>query len=146
MPYIFVYGTLRKELHNNWLLDKDTYICKTTTTNLFYMVATKSKAYPFISNTPILYVSPAPCKIVGELYDVSPSTLKILDSLEGHPHTYTRHSIDVDGCLEVVDASILTSDDVRDGIRNSGRYVPIVTGDFALFVLSNTHTNSPHPQ
>jgi gamma-glutamylcyclotransferase (GGCT)/AIG2-like uncharacterized protein YtfP len=132
MPYIFVYGTLRKELHNNWLLYHDNFIGQYTTTESFYMVSQKSKSFPFISAEHILGES-FPCKVVGEIYDVSPLVLSRIDSLKG----YTRRPIHIDAFAEPVEAYILTSKSVRDDIRQSGRYVAINNGDFVEFVKNH---------
>jgi gamma-glutamylaminecyclotransferase len=130
MPYIFVYGTLRKGLYNNWLLKESRFIGLYKTTNVFYMATQKSRAFPLISPEPILSDT-TPCKIVGEIYDVSLSVLEHLDNLEGHPHTYVRAPIQIDDFTEPVEAYILDSMSIRDDIRQSGRYQAIRSGDFA---------------
>ena len=133
MPYIFVYGTLRKGLYNNWLLNESSFIGQYKTTNLFYMATQKTKAFPFISPEPILNDT-IPCKIVGEIYDISLSVLEHLDNLEGHPHTYVRTPVQIDDFTEPVEAYVLNSMSIRDDIRQSGRYQEIRSGNFAEFV------------
>ena len=129
MIRIFVYGTLRQGSVNNWRLDNEVYLGQAITADAFYMVRTKSGTQPFISAEQI-FPNTEPCRVVGEVYDVSPVTLAQLDVLEGHPTMYVRRLIDLaDGSAAY--AYLLEADDLRAEIRAAtGRFVPVAGGDF----------------
>ena len=128
-PRIFVYGTLRKGSFNNWRLDNQTYVGQATTADPFYMVRTKSGTQPFISAEQI-FPDTEPCRIVGDVYEVSPTTLAQLDLLEGHPTMFVRRLIGlVDGSAAY--AYLLEAAQLRAEISAAvGRFVPVASGDF----------------
>ncbi len=129
MPLLFVYGTLRYGSFNNWRLSNDTYVGKITTATDFYMVMVRSRSQPFISRQQIL-PDTKPCRIVGELYDVSPTTLTYLDRMEGHPDRYTRQRILLEDGVKA-EAYLLETGELLAEIRDSGgRFVAVEGGDF----------------
>lgn len=94
---LFVYGTLKKALHNHYVLKdvKAKYISDVETT----------KKYPlFELNAPFPYIqdSPGVGKIVkGELYEVHEKYKENLDYFEGVPILYKNGKIEVtDGYSE----------------------------------------------
>jgi gamma-glutamylaminecyclotransferase len=87
---IFVYGSLKKDFQNHYLLEDSKYIGEATTTDFYTMIGTKSKAFPYIISN---YPDNAGTCIKGEVYDISEEVLEKLDKLEGHPDTYTRRNI-----------------------------------------------------
>lgn len=46
---IFVYGTLRKHLTNNYRLAKGKYVGIYKTINSYYMIGLNSKSYPYVT-------------------------------------------------------------------------------------------------
>lgn len=78
---VLVYGTLRKDLPWHHLLKTSSFLGEGKTKNKFALYA---DGIPYvIENSKI-------SNITGELYEVDLKTLKILDSLEGHPDWYCR--------------------------------------------------------
>lgn len=90
MILIFVYGSLKKEFQNNYLLENSKYIGEAYTYNFYTMIGTKSKAFPYIINN---YPDRIGTRIKGEVYEISETILEKLDKLEGHPDIYTRKNI-----------------------------------------------------
>ena len=78
---VFVYGTLRHRYGNHTLLGGAKYIGDALTYEKYTM-----------TGGGIPYVCPyePTCRIVGEVYKVTPLILKRLDRLEGHPQFYYR--------------------------------------------------------
>jgi gamma-glutamylcyclotransferase (GGCT)/AIG2-like uncharacterized protein YtfP len=82
--YVFVYGTLMKGNgnHDRFLLNS-TFIGNGSTSGELYDVA--GGGFPILVYT----ANPTPL-VYGEVYEVTSSTLKKLDMLEGHPEWYQR--------------------------------------------------------
>jgi gamma-glutamylaminecyclotransferase len=110
---IFVYGTLRSGFHNNYLLMNAKLIGKGKT---------KTKMAMFISGIPYVNRSSPEYQIVGEVYSVDDSTLKRLDSLEGHPDWYKREPepIIMDDGEEII-AELYLNDNSKN-LAKSGDY------------------------
>ncbi len=93
---VFVYGTLKSGFWNHGCLhDNDAPSFRIDRGG-----ARTSERYPMFVRKPgsIPFVIPAPgigYHILGELWQVSSVTLRILDNLEGHPHGYERRLIPV---------------------------------------------------
>lgn len=103
--YLFVYGTLKKNKHNNHYLENSTYIGDYCTDNNFTL---------YISSLPYMVKRKNGGGVKGELYKIDQSTLKLLDKLEGVPTFYYRDLITVYD-LEVgnsVDAYVYLHPDV----------------------------------
>ena len=132
--YIFVYGSLRQKGQNHWLLDHDIYKGLIKTKHKYYMISPKSKTFPYCSSQQIIPNS-EPTEIQGELYDVCPKTLKMLDALEGHPSHYTRKTIELENNI-LADTYLLENDTVIQELRNSGRFMAVPQGDWIKFLDS----------
>jgi len=87
---VFVYGTLRNG-HSNHHLLKEAFCFGTGSTEASYAMYLIS-GYPYVTSSESRY------PIVGELYAVDDDTLKILDSMEGHPRYYERRETTVIVC------------------------------------------------
>lgn len=90
--YVFVYGSLKRGLHNHYLLQDENvvYVGTLTTKEDSYVM------YPMTSSVPIVVKNPNGHKVKGELYAVNDEVLGYLDILEGHPHFYRREKIYLD--------------------------------------------------
>ncbi len=90
MTNVFVYGTLKKgfSLHN--FLSESVLICEDSITGTMYDLG----PYPSI----ILEGG----KVHGEVYEITPKTLKILDTVEGYPSHYKRTEVTTDKGLKVL--------------------------------------------
>lgn len=86
---IFVYGTLKKEFSNNYLLKDSTFIGEgRTKDNIFYLRQLGSFPAMFKGGKDYIF---------GEIYHVNTDTLSVLDNLENHPDWYKREIIQVVG-------------------------------------------------
>lgn len=84
---VFVYGTLKRAYHNNYLLDGAQFLGTGMTVCRFPLVI---RGLPYLLPYPMYghHVS-------GEVYRVSRKRLHLLDHLEGHPEWYRREKISV---------------------------------------------------
>ena len=85
MTRLFVYGTLRKGCGNHRRLDKSKYVGIRKTAPGFSLLC--------LNGLPIMVRSAGDSRVTGEMYEVTPTTMKRLDILEGHPDFYTREEI-----------------------------------------------------
>lgn len=83
MHTVFVYGTLKKGLHNHRLLQEAEFVGTGEAPGVVYK--TKTHGYPFAKPS-----DDVDCWIKGEVYRVTDDDLRRLDSLEGHPRFYER--------------------------------------------------------
>lgn len=85
---VFVYGTLKKGIHNHRLLVSSDFIGNAYTLDTFKM---------FHVGFPVIKFSDHPDakSVYGEVYDVDDETLKRLDSLESEGSMYDRKQINV---------------------------------------------------
>jgi gamma-glutamylcyclotransferase (GGCT)/AIG2-like uncharacterized protein YtfP len=91
LPRVAVYGTLRKGLHNHYLLEDSKYLGEQTIDlKKFRMVSLGG----FPAVLPSDSVGATPLTI--EVYAVDDDTLSRLDGLEGHPNWYIREKIPTD--------------------------------------------------
>ncbi|GFR79994.1 gamma-glutamylaminecyclotransferase [Elysia marginata] len=105
----FMYGTLKTtEANHKVLFSRDpagvTFIGEGQTVDLYPLVVTTPFNIPFL-----LHQENAGKKIHGEIYQISETTLRLLDEFEGHPDFYERRK---------VKAELLTDADghhLRDG-------------------------------
>lgn len=96
--YLFAYGTLRPRCGNDKLLvGLADHVGTATTVESFIFATTKSTSYPFavLPHTWPAQNSAA-CRLVGDLYTVTPAAIAKCDHLEGHPHWYTRIEVSVE--------------------------------------------------
>ena len=141
--YIFVYGSLRYRGHNHWLLDYETYVGLFKTKDKYYMICSKEKTFPYCltkqfgSNT-------SPTEIIGEVYDVSQSTLKRLDALEGHPTHYIRKTIALENNI-LADMYLLENNVVIQELKSSDKFIAVQQGDWIKFIDDNK-IHIIHPQ
>jgi gamma-glutamylaminecyclotransferase len=85
---LFVYGTLLKGEANHGLLAKSQFVGQAKTNPEYTLV--DLGAYPAM-------VEGGQTAILGEVYRIEEQTLLRLDRLEGHPHYYTRKTIELEG-------------------------------------------------
>lgn len=103
---VFVYGTLRKELGNHYLLQDSVYLGTGSTLDHFVMLESSiGRSIPYVvklneTNKVLSTI------VEGEVYEVDDLTLANLDRLEGHPGWYKREYIDVVLDDEIVKAMI----------------------------------------
>lgn len=115
---VFVYGTLRKGFHNNYLLSTSKMIGNAETIDKYTLVAA---GIPFVNSTK------ETSTIKGEVYEVSDNVLATLDRLEGYNENsnnnwYERKLINVsiDGNLD--EAFIYFNDNESGVLIESGDY------------------------
>ena len=133
--YIFVYGSLRNRGHNHRLLDYETYIGLFKTTEKYYMICSKEKKFPYCLTKPF-GSNTLPTEIVCEVYDVSESTIKKLDALEGHPPHYIRKTIVLENNI-LADIYLLENNAVIQELKSLDKFIP-VHGDWIEFIDNNT--------
>jgi len=92
MTKIFVYGTLKKNYHNHYIIEDQTYIGKGVLSkeNRFKMVSVGS--FPAIVPTPVGEAK----DIEGEIWEVDENGFKKVDILEGFPTFYWRDQFNID--------------------------------------------------
>lgn len=85
---VFVYGTLKRGIHNNRLLENSDFIGNAYTLDTFKM---------FHVGFPVIFFDnhPDAKPVYGEVYDVDDDTLKSLDNLEAEGSMYDRKEINV---------------------------------------------------
>jgi gamma-glutamylaminecyclotransferase len=81
---VFVYGSLKKGFHNHRLLETGQAIFKGTAESV-------APEYAMVDLGSFPGLIDGKQRVTGELYEVDAHTFHRLDSLEGHPHMYTRH-------------------------------------------------------
>ena len=96
---VFVYGTLKRGFCNHALLDEAEFIGEATTVARFGFYLGADDCAPEVEEIPYLYrhprVTDEAMSVHGEVWEISPSILRQLDRLEGHPDWYRRESIQV---------------------------------------------------
>ena len=131
---IFVYGSLRKGMHNNSILADSEYGGTWQTCEPYFMIGLKSDAFPYVCRYPIFDTTPTP--IIGELYHVKDSVLERLDALEGHPHHYMRMKIAIQTGTKRMESYMYmleNMDDIEYIRKNPSRFVP-VAGDWVMYL------------
>jgi gamma-glutamylcyclotransferase (GGCT)/AIG2-like uncharacterized protein YtfP len=83
---VFVYGTLKRGIHNHRLLEKSQFIGEAFTVEKFRM---------YNVGFPVLRPADDGKSVFGEVYDVDDDTLANLDRLEGEGHMYDRKTVTV---------------------------------------------------
>jgi len=84
---VFVYGTLKRNHSNNYLLKDSEFIGKATTKYPYLLI---DDYLPFLIKDSCHDCSRI---IKGELYEITDDVFKRLDDLEGHPNFYKRQCI-----------------------------------------------------
>ena len=98
---VFVYGTLKRGIHNHRLLEGSDYIGEAYTIDTFRMYTT---GFPVIFHSE----EPDAKAVFGEVYDVDDDTLKRLDQLEAEGSMYNREKVNVI-CVDagkIIDANV----------------------------------------
>ena len=78
---LFVYGSLKRGKHNHDCLRGSKFLGSAFIRNGYNM---------YVSFLPYLVKEKGGQGVVGELYEINESTLRLCDHLEGHPLLYTR--------------------------------------------------------
>lgn len=98
--HLFVYGTLKRDFSNHYLLEDQEYVGKAETWNNYIMlrhgipyVYEASKAYRGDEGYPLELIKGS--MIQGEFYKVDDEALARIDQLEGHPSWYCRKQINI---------------------------------------------------
>lgn len=90
MTKIFVYGTLKRGHGNNYLLGESPLLGQALTLTPFVLFNCGfPMAVPFTRDAAKAPLLP----VMGEVYQVDETTLRRLDSLEGHPDWYERKPV-----------------------------------------------------
>lgn len=84
--YLFCYGSLMKNNFNHHYLEGSEYLGDYFTDRGYAL---------FVAGLPYMVKRKGGGGVQGELYKISPETLKSLDVLEGHPTFYKREEISV---------------------------------------------------
>lgn len=108
---VFVYGTLKRGKGNNVYLNDSKFLGEDHVRGSLY-----------VSGIPY-FVNRGDTLITGEVYEVSPGVLNMLDKLEGHPSWYRRIKLPTIGQREVNIYS-MSLDKVPTGARvlENGNY------------------------
>ena len=95
MPYLAVYGTLKKGHSNHDVYLKDAkFIGKGITVEKYVLV---EQVIPFcIPPNKVEGGEKIASRIKVEVYEVNEETLRKIDKLEGHPNWYIRKLIDIE--------------------------------------------------
>jgi gamma-glutamylaminecyclotransferase len=96
---LFVYGTLKKNFWNNFLLCHSPCLGDFITKEKFCLLI--NSGLPFVSSTDKV------SHIIGEIYDVDNKTLAVIDNLENNGMWYTRRPIEA---VSSIDGSVLTAE------------------------------------
>ena len=92
---VFVYGTLRKELGNHYLLQDSVFLGNAITNETYVMLESSlGRSIPYVVK-PNKITKDITTFVQGEVYEVDDLTLAHLDRLEGHPGWYKREYVDV---------------------------------------------------
>ncbi len=136
---LFVYGSLRKGLQNNYRLESSKFIGQCNTCDEYIMVGLKSKSYPYVIDKE-LFIDIKPTKIIGELYEVDNEIIEKLDKLEDHPNTYKRRETKVIINNNIITSNIYILEDysiiniIKKYLKNNWtKFVLVENGDWKLF-------------
>jgi gamma-glutamylcyclotransferase (GGCT)/AIG2-like uncharacterized protein YtfP len=89
---VFVYGSLKRGHHNDYIMQGSEFICHTMTKGGNFKMVGMKGGYPGITWGNF--------RIVGEVYAVSDLHLELLDCLEDEGYHYKRHECRVRGLYE----------------------------------------------
>ena len=88
VSHVAVYGTLKSDKGNHWLLGDSEFIAKGKTANKYPMIC---DGIPFVYNEP-----GTGHHIHVEVYDITdPTVAHDIDNLENHPDWYERHIVNI---------------------------------------------------
>lgn len=134
---LFLYGSLRQGLQNNYKLESAEFKGMYHTTKKYFMIGAKSGAYPYVVAEK-LHDSLEHTEIHGELYLVSNVLLSSLDEMEGHPTQYKRQSVEIvnaAGHTEYAQMYILENEELKTGITKGFdcRFAHVSSGDWKKY-------------
>ena len=127
---IFVYGSLRKEFINNFLLKNQSYLGEFITEKEYHLFGPKSLLFPYLVESKIN--NQKQVNIYGEVYEIDDITLKKIDDYTNNTDFYLRKSIKVKSILDnsekVVDTYFLNSIVMLNEIKENkfNRFINIV--------------------
>lgn len=101
---VFVYGSLKRGLHNHGFLCDSKFIMETNTSDFYDMIS--------FGSFPAVIKQSHWSQIGGEVYEVDDADLEALDILESNGIFYKRELIPVDGIQQPVWCYFLV--DIRD--------------------------------
>lgn len=100
---LFVYGTLMRGFHNNYMLEGSTFLGRAITSADYSLYAS---GIPFLTT--------GKQHVAGEVFEVNEHILRACDALEGHPNWYCRKPISlIYPQLDHVEAYLMPQEDVR---------------------------------
>jgi len=85
---VFVYGSLKKGKKLHSYLKNSKFLGNATTCEKYPMILSKEGWYPYLIDKPGMGYY-----IKGEVYNITPNTLKLLDKVEEAPNYYFRKKI-----------------------------------------------------
>lgn len=96
MKLVFVYGSLRKGLHNHGLVQEQKFLglgrLHPINTRMSFTMRAYCASFPAVYRDQVFNEMGT---IDGEVYGVDDECLARLDGLEGHPHWYRREEVEV---------------------------------------------------
>lgn len=116
MEPVFVYGSLRRGMHNHRVMGESEFLAEATLTG-FSMFQ--------VSSFPAIVEGNGSVK--GELYLVDDATLARLDRLEGHPRMYRREMVTVQS------GDVLAQVWAYVWQQSVDRLTPVSSGDWVEF-------------
>lgn len=89
----FIYGSLKSNEHNNYILNKDNckFLYKTHSVESVLMFNTPYN-YPYLSKNNISFIGQS---VVGEVWEIDKQFIDTLDNFEGCPEFYYKDKITV---------------------------------------------------
>ena len=117
---MFVYGTLKKNFPNSYLLQSAQYLGEGRTRDKYAL---------YVQGIPYVLKSEQRYCIHGELYNIDDKTLRRLDKLEGHPDWYYREQVAIlDANKQVLTAWMYLYPNRIGKLNPDGRYeMPTIT-------------------
>lgn len=100
MPWVFVYGTLKRGQSNVQVMAGARFAAPALSVQPWKLVA--------LRHYPALVREAGPARIAGELWEVPEAMMAMLDRFEEVPALYTRHEIEVE-CLAADEAGSLAA-------------------------------------
>lgn len=88
MVKLFVYGTLKKNCKNHYLIESCEFISNASTVDKFALIKHKKGEFPCLIESPVF-------NIIGEMFLVEDKKILELDYFEGAPEYFFRKKISV---------------------------------------------------
>ena len=103
MPYIFVYGTLRRGGNHHHLLSEQRFVGAAASKDKFLIRHELTSEEP--EGYPVATPNPAGQHLGGEIFEINSKTLHVLDEYEDYPRLYDRRKFD----FNLTDGSIISA-------------------------------------